>query len=607
MTSAHSKSNIYNGDSARLTVKGYVPSAQPIPYGTSTNGIFFDGYPQLIKQEGSKPIYKVKKEKDIVVAMRDGVRTLVDVYRPDIEGEKFPAILAWGAWGKDAQEAVAWNYDKPQPYYDSPFWDGSMEAGNYMYTVPRGYVHVIPEPRGIGNSEGDSRYREWIREDIYDIIEWIAVQPWCTGKIGMMGPSSYTGAQFEIAPNPPPHLMAIHPDEGGQMSANFHGIWDTLGYHVAFGRHGNDSTHPPSNSPKAPIPPRMLSLPKEELEARLQEALNHADIKYNTKWYSCLKYPMKAPKAFDQILESFHPRPIPEDAHEIKLPIYLGTPLVNKMYIWAAFNAWEDVSTPPRYKKMIVYPPGFPSRPYSSYHDEIIRWYDYWLKGIDNGILDEPPIKMFVMGINKWKFESEWPLARTNWTKYYLQPNGGLTTNKVIGKPKGETFTQPTPYLDPTVYCLRYSTGPLRIDTELTGPIALYLEASIDTDDTNWMADIIDVDPEGNRQSISLGYLKAKFRALDSSKSKPYLPVHPRQDPVSVPPGKKIKYVISMMPTSVVFQKGHSIELIIRNQDDILSRLGTWGVYMLPFMQTVKHTIHFGNSYLLLPVIPASK
>ena len=214
---------------------------------------------------------------------------------------------------------------------------------------------------------------------------------------------------------------------------------------------------------------------------------------------------------------------------------------------------------------------------------------------------------MFVMGINKWKFENEWPLARTNWTKYYLQPNGGLSTKKVIGKPKGETFTQPAPYLDPTVYCLRYSTGPLRKDTELTGPIALYLEASIDTDDTNWMADIIDVDPEGNRQLISLGYLKAKFRALDLSKSKPYLPVHPRQEPVPVPPDKHIEYAISMMPTSVVFQKGHSIELVIRNQDDIFSRLGTWGVYMLPFMQTVKHTVYFGNSHLLLPVIPASR
>ena len=600
----NNKPSIYNGDSVRLTVKGYVPVAEHIPFGTDVKGVYFNGYPQVVKQEESKPVYKIKKEKDIIVVMRDGVRTVVDVYRPDVEGKKFPAILAWGRWGKDAQESIEWNYDKPQPYYDSPFWDGTMEAGNFMYTVPRGYIHVIPEPRGVGKSEGRMPYVEWIPDDICTIVEWIAAQPWCTGKVGMMGPSSYTGAQYEVAPNPPPHLVALHTDEGGQMSANFHGIWDTIGYHISFGRHGNDSTHPPSNVPQAPLPPRMLSLPKAELQARLQEALSHPDIKYNTKWYSCLRYPMKAPMAFDQILESFHPKPIPETAHKITLPMYLGTPLVNKMYMWAAFDAWEDISTPPQNKKMIVYPPGFPSRPYVSYHDETVRWYDYWLKGIDTGIMDEPPIKMFVLGINKWKFENEWPLARTKWTNYYLQPGGGLSTKPVKGVHEPDTFTQPAPYLDPTVYCLRYSTKPFKTDTEIIGPIALYLEASIDIDDTNWMADLVDIDPEGNRQWLSVGYLKAKFRALDKNKSKPYLPVHPRQDPVPVPPGEKIEYAISMTPTSVVFQKGHSMELVIRNQDDILSRLGAWGTYMLPFMQTVKHTIHFGNSRLLLPVIP---
>jgi predicted acyl esterase len=349
----------------------------------------------------------------------------------------------------------------------------------------------------------------------------------------------------------------------------------------------------------------MMKLPKEELEARLQEALNHPDIKYNTKWYSSLKYPMKSPSTFDQILESFHPRPMKETAQNITLPIYIGTPWVNKLYNWNCFSAWEKMGTPAHNKKLIVYPPGFPARPYASYHDEVVRWYDYWLKGIDTGIMDEPPIKLFVMGINKWKFENEWPLARTNWTKYYLHPAGGLSTERVKDITKTDTFTQPAPYLDPTVYCLRYSTGPLAVDTEITGPIALYLDATIDIDDTNWMADLVDVDPEGNRQLISVGYLKAKFRALDESKSKPYLPIHPRQDPVPITPRKKTEYAIAMMSASVIFQKGHSMELIIRNQDDILSRLGTWGTYMLPFMQTVTHNIHFGNSYLLLPVIPA--
>lgn len=162
---------------------------------------------------------------------------------------------------------------------------------------------------------------------------------------------------------------------------------------------------------------------------------------------------------------------------------------------------------------------------------------------------------------------------------------------------------QPAPYLDPKVYCLNYNTGPLDRDLEVTGPIALNLFASIDIDDTNWFADLVDVDPEGNRQLISSGGLKAKHRAVDEARSKPYYPIHPWAEPVPVPPGEILEYNMAMMPASCVFQKGHSMELIIRNQDDLMSRLAGWGVYHLPFMRTVTHEIYFGRSHLLLPVI----
>ena len=604
---------IYSGDSISVTIKSYMPSPQPVPYGTDVMGVYFDGYPQIVKQEGSKPLYEVKVEKNIMVGMRDGVCIALDVYRPDVDGEKFPVILAWGIWGKESQEAVRWLADNPQPYYESPFWDGNMEGGNYIYTVPRGYVHVIPDPRGIGKSEGYGTKQTW---DVFDTIEWIAAQPWCNGNVGMMGPSSYSISQTSAAQRPNSHLKAIRPDEAILFTGeHFHGIWDTLPFHIQFGRHGNDSAFVTPDYPYTPLPPRMLNLPKEELDRRLEEALNHPDIKFNSKFRAFLKYPMKSPFTFDSLLDSFHPRPYPAgfDAvqspyvDKITLPMYIGTPWVTRLYIWGTFEIYEKVSTPARNKKLIVYPPGFPSRPYIQYHDELVRWYDYWLKGIDNGIMDEPPIKLFVMGVNKWRFENEWPLARTEWTKFYLYPKSGLSPTPVKGSANTDTFTQPAPYLDPTVYCLRYSTPPFAEDFEITGPIALYLEASIDQDDTNWMVDLVDVDPQGKRQWLSVGYLKAAHRAIDESKSKPYQPIHPRQDPVPVPPGEVVEYAIAMMPTSNVFQKGHSMELIIRNQDDILSRLGTWGVYMLPFMRTVTHNIHFGNSHLLLPVIPLNE
>jgi len=605
------KKNIYSGDSLNLTLRDYFPSPHPVPAGQDMRGVYFDGYPQIVKEAGSQPTYEVKLEKDLTVTVRDGTRLALDVYRPDVEGERFPAILAWGFWGKDAQAAVGWLHDKQQPYYDSPFWDGSLEAGNYLHTVPRGYAHVIPDPRGVGDSEGYDGVIEQAHnpDDIYDVIEWIAAQSWCDGNVGMMGPSSYSIAQLEVAKNPPPSLKAIHPDEAPVLASDhFHGIFDTLLYHIVLGRHGNDSLVPAPHYPYTLKQPRLFSLlPKEELKARLEAALDHPDIKYNSKWYSQLKYPLKHPLASDMLLNAFRPMPVDAELEKIRLPMYLGAPWVNRFYNWGTFEAYQRSSTPAKDKKLIVYPPGFPPRPYCQYHDEIVRWYDYWLKGIDTGIMDEPPVKLFVMGVNKWRFENEWPLARTRWTRFFLHPKGGLSVEPAASGGPPESFTQPAPYLDPTVFCLRYRTDPFSEDTEITGPLALYLEASIDKDDTNWMADLVDVDPEGHRQWISVGYLKAAYRAIDESKSQPYQPIHPRQAAAPVPPGEKIEYAIAMMHTSNVFKRGHAMELIIRNQDDLHSRLGTWGVYMLPFMQTVTHDIHFGKSHLLLPVIPAGR
>ncbi|MCC8121057.1 MAG: hypothetical protein LIO42_03520 [Oscillospiraceae bacterium] len=151
---------------------------------------------------------------------------------------------------------------------------------------------------------------------------------------------------------------------------------------------------------------------------------------------------------------------------------------------------------------------------------------------------------------------------------------------------------------------MRYVTAPFEKDTEITGELALHLDAEIDIDDTNWIADVMDVAPDGSCFMVSSGHLKAKFRALDEEKTLPHRPVHLRQEPVPVVPGQVERYHIALVPTANVFQAGHRLELVIRNQDDMLGKLAKNGVYLLPFMRTVKHTIHFGESHLLVPVIP---
>ena len=605
MAATSNKPIVYHGDDIRPRLKGYKPFSQEVPYGTDVKGRFFDGYPQIVKKEGSKPAYGIKIEKDVMVPMRDGVRLATDIYRPDMEGKKFPAILSFFFWGKDVQEVVRWIPE--QDYWDTPFWDGSLEAGAIDYFVERGYIRVIPEPRNFGKSEGNTFPTN---KDTYDMIEWIARQPWCDGNVGMIGACGYSGMQLDVAYNPPPSLKAIIPFENILGTGDqFHGIFECMKMNILTARHGNDHLMPDR---RVSQPPMTLSLPREELEARVQEALNHPDVKYNGRLYGIIRYPNVLPMAFDELMYSFHPRPIDISFEfpipkfkDIKLPIYLSTPWNELLYTWATFEAWENLGSSDR--KLALWPSKAPGRPFVAYSDEMLRYHDYWLKGIDNGIKEEPPIKVFVMGINKWRFEDEWPLKRTQWTKFYLQPGGGLSTGEVKGNPGPESFTQPAPYLDPAVYALTYTTDKLKQDLEVTGPITLYLEAAIDTNETNWMADLVDVDEKGNKFLISSGCLAAEHRALDEARSRPYLPVHPRQDPVPVPPGKRVEYAFSLMNTSNVFQKGHRMQLIIRNQDDLLSKLGIWGVYLMPHMQTTRHDIYFGKSHLLVPVIPAGQ
>jgi putative CocE/NonD family hydrolase len=602
---------IYRGNDIRVRVKGYKPLGQRVPVDTDVRGVYFDGYPQIIKQEESPPTYSVRVEKDVMVPMRDGVRLATDIYRPDVEGKKFPAILSFAQHGKELQEMTRWLRDLPlQEYHDSPIWDGMIESGDMDYVVTRGYVNVLPEPRNIGKSEGATQSQSNAHSyvlvqptDTYDMIEWIAKQPWCDGNVAMMGACAYSTSQMRVAEDPPPALKAIAPFLNSYPRPGnywFTGIIDCKYFSMTTGRHGNDSAPMPENTP---TPPRMFSLLREELNRRLEEALNHPDIKYNSKWYSLLKYPMRSPMTFDQFLEGFHPTPVPPSKlPQITVPTYLSTSGIVRGHTWCTFESYEGIGS--KYKKLLLWPPMSPDRPFTQYTDEVVRWMDYFLKGIDTGIVDEPPLKIFVNGVNKWRFENEWPLARTEYVKLYLHPKGGLSTEPVNGTSDPDTFTQPAPYLDPTVYCLTYRTEPLAQDVEVTGYIALYLDAAIDINRTNWMVDLVDVDADGNKTLVSTGALAAEHRALDEAKSRPYLPIHPSRGPVPVPPGEVIEYAIALMPTAMVFKEGHSIELIIRNQEDLLSLLGAWGVHYLPQMQTVTHHIHFGKSHLLLPFIP---
>ena len=150
-----------------------------------------------------EPLYKeMTQERDVMVPMRDGVHLCIDIYRPDAAG-KFPSLLAIAPHNKELQTPEVAEAAPPQPAW-STLWMGPIEAGDTEYFVSRGYAHIIGNPRGVGKSE-DGGSPEW---DYYDLIEWIAQQPWCDGNIGMVGISAFGGAQFQAALQKPPHLLS---------------------------------------------------------------------------------------------------------------------------------------------------------------------------------------------------------------------------------------------------------------------------------------------------------------------------------------------------------------------------------------------------------------
>jgi predicted acyl esterase len=566
----------------------------------------------------------MKQDRDVMVPMRDGVHLCVDVYRPDTQ-EKFPALLAFAPHNKDLQTPEAAEASGPQPAW-APFWLGAQEAGDTRFFMSRGYAHVIGNVRGFGKSE-DGAPSSW---DHYDLIEWIAQQPWCDGNIGMIGISAFAGNQWQAAIQQPPHLKAIFPYDAspaygfrdgtpGGVLHLFRYILDQLS--VAHGERGR---------------PEVLS---PELEKQWQEAMNNPDYRMYGHLYNLLTQKgQHTPQVFDYLLYPYATEEevskTEADFEKIKVPAYTGAgwyAFSYKGHLNGCQNWYNGVKVP---KKLLFSGPAHLERPFHSFHSEILRWHDYWLKDIDTGIMDEPPVKMWVMGANEWCYADDWPVPETKWTKYYLHSWERLreepfTPSSRDASDEPDAFVQMPPSRTRTVQRLRYMTEPLPEDTLIAGPSALYLHASIDREDTNWIIILKDVGPdvsvrtarEGEREvptdlperELVRGWLKASHRALDPERSKPWKPWHmlTKEAWKPVVPGEINEYAIQILATANLFEKGHRICIDITSMDVPTGTAGFTNVEYVPYhicsSKTTLHKIYHNEkypSYLLLPVIP---
>ena len=557
----------------------------------------------------------MKIEKDVRIPVRDGVHLAADIYRPEGTG-KVPALLALSPYGKELQ---ALSLTLPPQARPNPLWNGAIEAGDIRAVVGRGYGHVIADMRGTGGSEGElcgsyDTGGQGAGKDVYDLVEWMAQQPWCDGNIGMIGISYFATVQVMGAAENPPHLKAIFVNGGhfDSYELGFHGGIMWMMPRASREGRGGDSGYA---SPKLKGKSQKVYKP-DEYQARIRERLTDPDIKQWSDLVHILSYPERHELWMDYLLNPYD-GPFWQDgqaisgAHKIRVPAYFQVKWGRGWTVDGTIDCFEKVNG---IKKLDLQPlPPMQERPFHESHDEMFRWYDHWLKGIDTGIVDEPAIRVFVEGARQWRGEKEWPLARTQWTKYFLRPRHRLDATSEPLAPEHappDGFYQAPFTVTSDAQSVKWSSAPLLEDTEMTGPGALHIHVAIDTDDTNFIAKLYDVDVQGKRRVVTSGYLKASQRELDESKSQPWKPHHPHFRSEPVPPGEILEYAIKLYSFSNVFKAGHRIQLELACNEPLVdadAQLLPPDSYHLPSGRATSHKIYRDAthpSHLLLPVIP---
>ncbi len=522
--------------------------------------------------------YSVKIERDVPVKMRDGVTLRADIFRPDALG-KFPVLLQ-------------------RTPYDKHGWGFEFAPK----AARRGYVVVLQDVRGRYASEGEWRPFLHEAEDGYDTVEWAGSLPYSDGRVGMFG-GSYVGAtQMLAATAQPPHLSGICPVV---TASNYHDGWTYQG--GAFEQWFNESW--------------TSGLAQDTLDREIRKFSN-ARVSANT--LPLTRYPVfslpspgaatttsfLAPYFLDWLAhphyDDYWKRLTIEDRYsEIRVPalhiaawydIFLGGSLRNYVGLKSRAAA-DEARNGQRLLVIVGGHAGGPRHvgeidfgPEADQFDEgetTLSWYDFLFKGVQNEFANGKRVKIFVMGLNQWRFEEDWPPVRVRSTKYFLHAQsaanssmgaGVLSTSLPADEPVDKFIYDPanpvptvggplccdSAHLAPGPYnqskvevrddVLVFSSAPLDHDLEITGPVRLDFFASSSAVDTDFTAKLVDVFPDGPAINITEGILRASYR--DSQES-----------PTPLAPGKVYPLTIDLWATSNLFRSGHRIRLEISSSN----------------------------------------
>ncbi|WP_245208138.1 CocE/NonD family hydrolase [Sediminibacillus dalangtanensis] len=560
-------------------------------------------------------------EKDVPCRLRDGVTLYANVYRPDREGS-YPVLLTRHPYNKNL-------VDFSHRYVD-PF-----------RLAAAGYVVIIQDVRGRFSSEG--QFVPFIHEgeDGYDAVEWAANLPYCDGKVGMFGLSYYGFTQLFAAAESPPSLKAIFPAQtGSSLNEDMLFRQGALEYGL-FATWMLDSVAPDLIHRECPDDYPFVRKDIESALHHINDTFHHVPL---TEWP-----PLRNLHPVLSLYQQFITQEISNEAQSkasikhqlssLELPAYHLAGWYD-CFLGSTLENFQEMCKAGEEQRLIIGPWGhgdfsaaqgerfFGAHAAGDWMDEErditalhIEWFDKKLKATTSASgRESAPVQLFVMGIDKWREEKEWPLARTRYIPYYLHSNGKaglesgtLSTTKPQEEPTDQFCYDPSNPV-PTVGgnglfykgenagpcdqnevearkdVFVYTSEALKEPLEVTGPIEVVLWAATDAVSTDFTAKLVDVWPDGKAFNLADGIV--------------------RGDTCQESEIGAIRYQLDLWATSNVFLPGHSIRLEISSSNfpryDVNPNTGKTTIdseVMLPASQTIYHDENY-PSYILLPVIP---
>ncbi len=517
----------------------------------------------------SRPRFGITDINNARVPMRDGVTLLADIHRPDADG-KYPVLIAASPYPRQMQD------------FGAPA--GFIEAGVTDFWVSRGYVHVIANVRGTGGSEGTFAFFDpQERQDMYDLVEWAAAQPWCDGNVGMIGISYFAMTQLEAAVERPPHLKAIFPvavTADLYEAAAHHGLASTSFITPFLSMMGLTSDRSDAfwrRNPLIALARKVLNTPR--LHRKFATMNGEAAV---TMMRTLLKLPHSVHPWDDLWLDTVVKHPLRDDWWEarnllpllknIDIPVYLGCDWQNvPLHLPSTFAAWNALADNPNVRMGMLGEFGL-TWPWESLHEEALAWYDHWLRGADTGIMDGPPIRYVLPGADGWRTADQWPPAGSDLREFALSADGSLASGEVASGSRelltlgGGLNRVKASDIDPPGK-LEWTTSALHKEMDVTGNIELRLVAAATAFDTAWIATLLDVAPDGSAEPITSGWLRASLREIDPTSSIPGAPVLPCRTAELVPTGQQVTYRIPLVPNARRINIGHRIRLVLTSDD----------------------------------------